>query len=887
MSDYYYSPSIRLYVARKPLTIDARVAAAAKHAQLPLEWDEEGRINFVNFDDGRRLLNALGSRMLSPTEFWSVFKDTDADLRSELTSDRYTEWLDRVYLSDKMFIEHPSVLGGFRYDGERQQATYLDGRPGWFNPEENINGNGEPATLRLAREKYSSNWKYWSPDYDVTKLKACVPIRGYVTSVGKPSLDLGIPPDSRQPVLMLRECRESPLNPVIDTCILDEAIRLSRAPSTELTDFLHRYAPLFRGSSDSQIHKLREVFFDHLGKLALQGVRSSDLANLGELSRALFEDYLSGSQRRLERAISSSQDIVFVMGHKNPDTDTVVSSLFEGLRNHLMDPRTTYIPVVQAERMPDEVQELLGPLAKSIVLTNDPLYADARKSGLARWISVDQNREPEVQRYFVSIIDHHVVSASAKQRDLPKTLEMVGSTAGLVTRKILGMNGSLDTELARIMYGATLMDTENRSPYKMTAHDEEVMGYLRRTSGVRSDDTFYAQLMGRLLSTDDAQHLFRRDYKEDWGFGFAVAKIRGGFDAHGAVQKPGLIARLIELGYQNTREKNLPLTLVKITDYREDNKTVNRERVHLAFNANASERFRTTTTRLLESIIRFEFPDHQVARSDSAIEFWGNGMQLSRKKTAPVLEPVVAAFNQYFYSPSIDKWVKRDYLKAITRVRAAMPGISHDKEGRVNHLTFLDAKALATQLDMSLLSLGEYWNVFDDARRSNDTQMLTSLQGSNFVEFLDSAIENKDSLIDHPRFEGDKTIGVRRRVMIPRGSPGLIHPDDIDRATGIPRIVRPPNEYGNPALWRYWEPDAALVVPCRSYIFLLAQPCWDGKFHLGESFENLGMRPVLGHNSEPEVSVQWNEDELVTVIKMEGERHEHRWPRRIAELDIE
>ena len=76
----------------------------------------------------------------------------------------------------------------------------------------------------------------------------------------------------------------------------------------------------------------------------------------------------------------------------------------EAYRNYLIDKTATYIPVVQSNKIPDEIKELLGKLADSIILTNNTLYKKAKNTGLSRWISVDQNREPEVQKYFISII---------------------------------------------------------------------------------------------------------------------------------------------------------------------------------------------------------------------------------------------------------------------------------------------------------------------------------------------------------------------------------------------------------------------------------------------------------------------------------------------------
>ena len=115
------------------------------------------------------------------------------------------------------------------------------------------------------REKFAISWKYWSPDLSVTKFGACSPIRGYVTSVGKPSFDLGIPVDARQPKLMIRECRYKPLEHVIDPEILARA----ELESDNLVDFISDYGESFAASKDSLVYRMRESFFDRLGEIAL------------------------------------------------------------------------------------------------------------------------------------------------------------------------------------------------------------------------------------------------------------------------------------------------------------------------------------------------------------------------------------------------------------------------------------------------------------------------------------------------------------------------------------------------------------------------------------------------------------------------------------------
>lgn len=897
-TDYFFSESLGLYVSRKPLKMDSRVKDAAERAEIKVDWNDEGMINNMTYNDSNRLFVALGSGMLSPDEYWKVLGDAiskkDPEMLEELTSDRYTEWLSRVYFKDPrssgsiLYINHPKVAGRYEFEGEIRVATCPIGRPGWFNPEGNINAEtGEPIHVDQRRPKDERDpWKYWSPELGLNSAEriATAPIRGYVTSVGKPSLDLGIPVDSRQPNCMMRECRKALLEPEIDSRILSRAEKLVKSGNEgALAGFVSVNGGFFSTSQESHSYRLREIFFDVLGYASLHAdvkLATDRLCGIKEKSLTYdsFRDFIQSSKSRLGLALEQGKDVVFVMGHKNPDTDTVISSVFEAWRNHLMNgDKTVYIPIVQSSRMPGEISALLGGLSQHVMFSSDPLYKTAKSSGLARWISVDQNTEPEVQKYFISIIDHHSVSDFAKQRDVPRTLEKTGSCCALIALKYLGMGLNFDSEIARLMYGATLMDTENRVSHKMTKKDAELMDYLKSVSGIRSDDELYPKLMSKLLETDDADLLFNRDYKEDWGFGFAVAKTKGCFSGDGALLKGGLVSRLRALAEKNNKDKNLPLTLLRITDYGDDNETVNHERIYMVFNERASANFKKAVSETLEAVIRFELPEDSVSTEKDSIDFWGSGRQLSRKSTAPVLEPVVAAFNRYFYSPSTNLWVKRDFLKYTSEVKRVADNLSTDKQNRINNITLEGMKELETKLNFGTLSIGEYFKVYDDARKVNDAQMLESLQNPKFGERWDTVILNKRIVIDHVVMKDGKMLSNGKELNVPEGSPGLIRPDEVDRETGIPTSVMSPSHYGMPSLWRYWAPDSDVVSPVRSYIFLLNQPSWDGKVYPDDAFPNLGIRPVAKEVKDPEVESHQEGSAFILSISIEGDRQTYTW----------
>lgn len=908
--EFFYSPSNNLYIAKEPLKLDSRVKKAAIDAGVSLQWDDEGRIIYADFDDAKKLLAALSSTFLSPPEYWRALKDAekakDTEMTLSLTSNYFCEWLDRVYLRDQTYIDHPVITSLYEYEGKRNPSHAPRDRPGWFNPQDNINEEGVPQVVESFRKKNSTHWKYWCPEFSITKRSALAPLRGYITSVGKPSLDLGIPVDARQPVQMIRECRASPLEPPIPQEKIDHFTQivqdhsLTKEKKQEVLSFIIDHASLLRGSKQRLIYTLRENLFDFLGSLHLKGqlfpqereqldraAQALTGKSLGKRTFAELENFVLSSQLRLQEAMEKKKDMVFVMGHKNPDTDTVVSSLFEAWRNHLLDGEsTTYIPILQSENMPPEIQRLLGNILSQAMLTSsNPQYLQAKESGLARWISVDQNREPEVQRYFIAMLDHHAVSSVARSQEIPKTFEPIGSCAGLVYQKLLGMGAHIDQECARILHGATLMDTENRVHHKMTKKDHLLMNQLQSISGIKDECALYSDLMSYLLNTVDALVLFERDYKEDWGFGFAVAKIKGGFSSSGKIRKKSLCNRAVHLAQQNNSRKNFPLTLLRITDYKEDNQTVNHERIYCVFHKRCPQVFRKSIHKALEIIIHFELEKIQVKQGKNYIDFWGTGTQLSRKKTAPILEPLVTAFNEYFYSPTTSLWVKRGFLSDAPPVREAAKRmklkISFDKEQRARNITFIEVKRLSDELGFQILSLSEYWEILKDANKAGDQSMSKSLQGSNFVEFLDSAIVDKSRLIEHTHLQkkGKKYLltGSSQKVHIPLAHPGLIHPDQIDPKTGIPKSVRLPNEYGNKELWRYWSPDTDFVIPTRSFIFLLNQPCWDGKVHPEDSFPNLGVRPCYKKQPLPLVSFKHKKNILTLAITRQGKKEIFTW----------
>lgn len=225
-------------------------------------------------------------------------------------------------------------------------------------------------------------------------------------------------------------------------------------------------------------------------------------------------DTLLAYLRDCERAT----DAVLVTGHPAPDTDAVVSALFEAWR--LTRAGTPAVPVVQGA-VPRETAWLLGDLALPVAAASAP----------ARWVLTDHH---DVARYagaVVAIVDHHPVVDAAEIDGIDACIRPVGAATTLVAQRIRADGILPDAACARILLGAVMMDTEGLSPHKARAEDRETVAWLSALCG-EDPVALYAALRDRLLSETDPTVLYERDYRVYTAadgtpvMGFAILKVK-------------------------------------------------------------------------------------------------------------------------------------------------------------------------------------------------------------------------------------------------------------------------------------------------------------------------------------------------------------------------
>lgn len=195
-------------------------------------------------------------------------------------------------------------------------------------------------------------------------------------------------------------------------------------------------------------------------------------------------------------------DILTVTGHPAPDTDAVISALFEAWRLTLGG--TPAVPLVQGV-MPRETAWLLGSLAAAVPVAAGPDPA-------ARLVLTDHHDVGAYPNAVTGVIDHHPLSDGVALDGITAVVTPVGAATTLVARRLRADGIVPDAFCARVLLGAVLLDTEGLSPFKAKGEDLETAAWLVSLCG-EDPAALFEQLRAELLSETDLTTLYRRDYR--------------------------------------------------------------------------------------------------------------------------------------------------------------------------------------------------------------------------------------------------------------------------------------------------------------------------------------------------------------------------------------
>ncbi len=236
------------------------------------------------------------------------------------------------------------------------------------------------------------------------------------------------------------------------------------------------------------------TFIWHYGILTPNDTNNSIAEGGVRVTEATLQTYLY--------SLPAGEDVMLVTGHPAPDTDAVVSALFEAWR--LTIGGIPAAPMVQGT-MPRETAWLLGSLATAVptVKEVDP----TRRLVLTDHHDVDAYPNPVAM-----VVDHHPLTTAVNWRGADAVIFPVGAATTLVARRIRADGITPDPVCARILLGAILLDTEGLSHYKAKAEDLDIAAWLVSLCG-EDPAALFAALRGQLLSETDLATLYRRDYR--------------------------------------------------------------------------------------------------------------------------------------------------------------------------------------------------------------------------------------------------------------------------------------------------------------------------------------------------------------------------------------
>lgn len=213
---------------------------------------------------------------------------------------------------------------------------------------------------------------------------------------------------------------------------------------------------------------------------------------------------------------------IYVVGHKNPDNDSIMAAYTWANLKNMMDPDNEYIPV-RLGPLPAEAEMIFAeygiddaPALIDRVEEGDKVYlVDHNELGQA----VDGIENAEV----IGVVDHHRIADLQTAAPIEFLNMPVGSTTSIITW-VYGLCGiDIQDDIAACLLSALLTDTVIMKSPTCTSYDVERIEMLAAQLGV--DPTEFGMKIFKSRGGDEdvtVEEICTRDSKE---FNFAGRKV--------------------------------------------------------------------------------------------------------------------------------------------------------------------------------------------------------------------------------------------------------------------------------------------------------------------------------------------------------------------------
>ena len=202
---------------------------------------------------------------------------------------------------------------------------------------------------------------------------------------------------------------------------------------------------------------------------------------------------------------------VYVVGHKNPDTDSVTAAIAYA---ELMKAKgEDYIPCMQGKLNPETavVLERFG-VATPEIMTD----AAGKQVALVDHSDIAQAPDNLGDGEVVAVVDHHKIGDVTTNNPIFFCAMPVGCT-GTVLKTLYDIEGvAVSAATAGIMLAAILSDTVNFKSPTCTEADRKAVAELAKIAGVNDTDGLFMDMLKAKSAIEGipAMELLNRDYKD-------------------------------------------------------------------------------------------------------------------------------------------------------------------------------------------------------------------------------------------------------------------------------------------------------------------------------------------------------------------------------------
>ena len=264
----------------------------------------------------------------------------------------------------------------------------------------------------------------------------------------------------------------------------------------------------------------------------------------------------------------NNMDKIYITGHKNPDTDTIMSALVaEYLYTHLgynveaikqgeLNPETKFAIEKTGLRIPNTITKLTKNSKVILVDHNNPM----------------ESLENITELNIINIIDHHAIKLDLGSPTYVRT-EPVGCTATILFKMFRENSIEIPKNIALAMLSAIISDSLLFKSPTCTDEDKKVASELEKIAGINKEEYGMEMLKaGTDLSSYSIEEILNIDRKTAV-YGNYKASINQVMTAD--VEETLKLKEKLEAGMQKMIEnENLDLFMLLITDIINSDSTV-------------------------------------------------------------------------------------------------------------------------------------------------------------------------------------------------------------------------------------------------------------------------------------------------------------------------